>query len=83
MGQNRNNVRTDRFGNPTELKRMYRAVNKKTGEEVEGAYVTYFEIAGKRYKIETSPCTTQKEGKPHQRWAKVTRIQKRSTHSSL
>lgn len=76
-------IREDRFGNPNELKRMYAAVDKKTGEELEGFYVSYFEIQKTRYKIETSPCNSQKEGKPHQRWCKVTKLKKRTTHSSL
>ncbi len=81
MAYNNRNTRTDRFGNPYELRRMNAVINKSSGEEVDGAFVGYVEIKGDLYKIETSSMSEDKmkNGK-HQRWMKVTKKPKRQNN---
>ena len=69
-------VRNDRFGNPYQLKFAETVVNKKSGEVIDGAFKTYFEIGGKLYKCEVSPGA--KEGKRGKGgvWVKMTKVKK-------
>ena len=79
-------IRNDRFGNPYQLKTLVQAVNKKSGELLDGCYKGYVELGGKLYKIEVSPrqkeMSAKYEGKDGL-WCKVTAVKKQSRATSM
>ena len=77
------NIKSDKYGNPYQLKTAEAVVNKKTGEVIETAYKTYFELGGKLYKIEISRRDKEtKSGNPAV-WVKCTQVKKQQAHKSM
>ena len=75
------NIKTDRFGNPYQLKLAKQVTNRRTGEEV-NAFKTYVELGGKLYAIEIceAHATDTREGGM---WVKVTRKNRQNRPTSM
>jgi hypothetical protein len=78
MQNNRNNIRTDRFGNPYQLLTAIQQVSKD-GEAV-NSQVCFAELGGKIYKIEVSERQkelAEKHAGKTASWVKITLVKKR------
>lgn len=75
MAGYQNNTRTDRFGNPTQLKRAKAKKDRKSGE-ILPIYQTYVEVGGKLLKVEISDNKKDyPDGLPSM-WVKFTSVKK-------
>lgn len=80
MSNFKQNVRTDRFGNPYMLKTA-EAVTSKQGETL-NVYKTFIEVGGKLIKLEISERHKEtRSGKPAM-WVKATSVTKRQRNSA-
>ena len=70
-------IRTDKFGNPYQLKLAGQVTNKKSGEIIENAFKCYFEASGgKLYKVEVGMANKQTKDGRNGVWVKMTSVKK-------
>jgi hypothetical protein len=76
-----NNVRNDRFGNPTILRMAKQVYNRKTGAYVD-AWKTYLEVGSKLIKVEIVHSNKDDKNGNKGYWVKFTEVKKNQSQGS-
>lgn len=80
MNNQRNNIRTDKFGNPFQLIRLKAP---KNAPDSNGLFKGFIEINGSLYSITITHCSSQSKDGRNCMWGNVTKLPKRQNNNKF